>query len=389
MNRQIDINALRHARPPQGPAVAEKKGIPLMRRLEAMLQKDISFTGKAFGDKEKESFYLEIGSLTGAGLDIRTALQLVRDEQQRPKVKAILATILDRIVTGSSLSAAMRSDGHFTPYEYHTLEIGEETGKLQAVLQQLSQYFKARIRQRRQIIGALTYPMIVLTVAACSIVFMMNFVVPMFSDVFKRFGGELPFLTRQVLHLSQFMQASAGKLALVSLAISAFLYLNRRKPLFKKYGDVLMQRTPGVRNIATKIYLARFTATMHLLLGSSVPLVQALALSRQIVGFYPLEAAIRKMEADILLGTPLHVSMAGFNIFPSKMVALVKVGEEVNELELFFKTLTERYSEEMDHQTAQLGKFIEPVIIVVLGLVVGLVLIAMYLPMFSVGNTMQ
>lgn len=125
-----------------------------------------------------------------------------------------------------------------------------------------------------------------------------------------------------------------------------------------------------------------------LCLCSSVPLVQALALSKQILGFYPLEQAVSQMEEDILKGIPLHESMAAHKVFPSKMVALVKVGE-VNELELFFKTLGERYSEELDFQTTQLSKFIEPVIIITLGLVVGVVLIAMYLPMFNMGNTIK
>ncbi|MGC4233515.1 MAG: type II secretion system F family protein [Niabella sp.] len=209
----------------------------------------------------------------------------------------------------------------------------------------------------------------------------------MFADVFKRFGGDLPYLTQQVLNISQFMQAWAGRLLLLLAVVIVILYVNRNKHWYKKYKDQLLQKLPVVKSIISKIYLGRFTSTMYLLLSAKVPLVQSLALSRQVIGFFPLEQVLAQMEDDILRGIPLHQSMADKKVFPSKMAALVKVGEEVNQLELFFKNLSERYSEDLDYQTAQLGKFIEPAISVILGLVVGVVLIAMYLPMFNMGNT--
>ncbi|MCF3107863.1 type II secretion system F family protein [Niabella sp. CC-SYL272] len=389
MNQPIDIHALKKQGSKEPQTAANKEARSFMKQLEGLLTREFTLFGKPFSDKIKESFYLELGSLMDAGLDIRTALQLIRDEQTKKAPKAILTTVLEKVVNGSSLSTAMRDNKNFTPYEYFTVEIGEETGKLNTVLQQLSVYYKAKIKQRRQIIGALTYPLIVLSVAFCSVFFMMNYVVPMFADVFQRFGGNLPFLTRQVLNASNFMQAAAGKLFLLLLAVIVFIALNRSKPWYKKYKDLLLQRTPVVKHIVSRIYLARFASTMQLLLGARVPLVQALSLSKQVMGFYPLEQALDQMEQDILKGLPLHESMSSKKVFPSKMVALVKVGEEVNELELFFKNLSDRYSEDLDYQTTQLSKFIEPVIIIVLGLVVGVVLIAMYLPMFNMGNTIQ
>ena len=391
MNQPIDIKSLKSlanqekGQDPKG----QEESLSFMKRLEIILSKDIRLFGKPFSDKIKESFYLELGSLMDAGLDIRTALQLIRDEQAKKVPKSILTTILQKVISGSSLSSAMRDNCSFTPYEYFTVEIGEETGKLNTVLQQLSVFYKAKIKQRRQIIGALTYPIIVMCVAFCAVFFMMNYVVPMFADVFKRFGGDLPFLTRQVLNISNFMQAAAGKLFLVLLAVFIFISINHHKTWYKKYKDLLLQRLPFVKNIVSKIYLARFASTMQLLLGAKVPLVQALALGKQVMGYYPLEQALSQMEADLLKGLPLYESMATQKVFPSKMIALVKVGEEVNELELFFKNLSERYSEDLDYQTAQLSKFIEPAIIIILGLVVGVVLIAMYLPMFNMGNTIQ
>lgn len=391
MNSPIDIKSLHKLSASEKKNEVADKQDPasFIKQLENIMSKDINLFGKPFSDKIKESFYLELGSLVEAGLDIRTSLELIRDEQSKKAPKAILSEIVDKVINGSSLSAAMKQNKNFTPYEYFTIEIGEETGKLVTVLKQLSEYYKSKIKQRRQIIGALTYPLIVLSVAFLSVSFMMNYVVPMFADVFKRFGGELPFLTRQVLNMSEFVQAWAGKLLLLIAALAVFFYINRYKHWYKKYRDLLLLKTPLVKNIVSKIYLSRFSSTMQLLLGAKVPLVQALELSKQVMAFYPLEQALKEMEDDILKGVPLHQSMAGKKIFPSKMVALVKVGEEVNQLELFFKTLYERYSEELDYQTTQLSKFVEPLIIIILGLVVGVVLVAMYLPMFNMGSTIE
>lgn len=389
MNEPINIKSLHRTNGGEKTASYKDAGPEknFMKRIEELLSKDISLFGSAFSDKLKESFYLELGSLMEAGLDIRSALQLIRDEQTKKTPKAILTELLDKVVSGKTLSVALKENKNFTAYEYFTVEIGEETGKLVAVLQQLSIYYKSKIKQRRQIISALTYPIIVLSVAFVSVSFMMNYVVPMFADVFKRFGSDLPYLTQVVLDISKFVQAWAGRMVLLLALFIIIIMANRKKPWYQKNKDLLLQKMPLVKNIVSKIYLSRFASTMQLLLSAKVPLVQGLSLSKQVMGFYPLERALSQMEADILKGVPLHQSMAGQKVFPPKMVALVKVGEEVNQLELFFKTLSDRYSEELDYQTTQLSKFIEPAIIVILGLVVGIVLIAMYLPMFNMGNT--
>ncbi|MCH5718173.1 type II secretion system F family protein [Niabella hibiscisoli] len=387
MSDRIDIKALQQPGNKEQTSLSTEDRKSLMKRIEELLSKDISLFGSPFSDKLKESFYLELGSLMEAGLDIRSALQLIRDEQTKKTPKATLTELLDKVVSGTTLSVALKENKNFTAYEYFTVEIGEETGKLVAVLQQLSVYYKSKIKQRRQIVSALTYPLIVLSVAFVSVSFMMNYVVPMFADVFKRFGSDLPYLTQVVLDISKFVQAWAGRIVIIVALLIVFMVANRKKPWYQKNKDLLLQKLPLVKNIASKIYLSRFASTMQLLLSAKVPLVQGLSLSKQVMGFYPLERALSQMEADILKGMPLHQSMAAQKIFPPKMVALVKVGEEVNQLELFFKTLSDRYSEELDYQTTQLSKFIEPAIIVILGFVVGIVLIAMYLPMFNMGNT--
>lgn len=390
MSEPIQIKSLRHTANSNRLPVDKKKqdisGLGLMQQLEQLLSKDITILNKPFPDKTKAALYQELAVLMNAGLDIKNSLQLIKEEQTKKAAKDILTEQLDKVINGKSLSAALKENNNFTAYEYFTIEIGEETGKLVPVLQQLSIYYKSRIKQRRQIISALTYPLIVLSVAFLSVSFMMNYVVPMFADVFKRFGGDLPYLTQRILDISQFMQAWAGRITALTLITIAMLYFNRKKHWYKKSKDLLLTRVPIVKNIVSRIYLARFASTMQLLLSAKVPLIQALGLSKQVMDFYPLEQALVQMEDDILKGLPLYESMSGKKIFPHKMVALVKVGEEVNQLELFFKNLSDQYTEDLDYQTTQLSKFIEPAIIIILGLVVGIVLIAMYLPMFNMSN---
>ena len=393
MKRPLSIDTLQNAQQKYNPSkdiIKVNTNEPsLLEKLEHLLSKDISFFGKPFSDKIKESFYLELGSLMKAGLDIKTALELIGDEQPQKAAKAIMRRVLEKVLAGKSLSSALKEDKNFTAYEYFTVEIGEETGRLITVLQRLSSYYKNKIKQKRQIISALTYPAIVLSVAFLSVTFMMNYVVPMFADAFKRFGGDLPFLTQQVLNISHFMHNWMPVIVPAFIAFTAFILINRRKKWYKAYKDRVILRIPVVSTIVSKIYMTRFASTMHLLLSAKIPMVQGLDLCRQIIGFYPLANAISNIERDILRGDTLYQSMTTQKIFSSKMVALVKVGEEVNQLEIFFGELAERYTEEIDYQSAQLSKFIEPVIIITLGLVVGLILIAMYLPMFKMGNTID
>jgi type IV pilus assembly protein PilC len=354
--------------------------------LWALLNKDIRLFGSGLADKIKEGYYLELSTLLAAGIDIRGALELIRDEQPKKKHRLLFGRILDRIVAGSTLSSAMRTEGLFTPYEYFSVQIGEETGKLVTVLSELTVYYKKKIDQTRQIIGALTYPVLVMVVAAVAVGFMMAYVVPMFADVLKRFGGELPFITRLVLHFS-FLLKKFSLLLLMLLAGAAALVLSQRKKnWFRKWSSALILRIPVIGDIVRKIYISRFANTMSLLIGSRIPMMQSIQLVRQMVGFYPIERSLTEVGANILSGMPLYKSLGSHAVYPRKMISLLKVGEEVNQLDTFFNRISLQYSAEVQYQTDLLSKFLEPLIIVVLGLAVGVILIAMYLPLFKLGQ---
>lgn len=386
MSKSIDLKVLKEKRTSGQQPAAVSDG---EKEKDNIFTRDIVLLSNLFPDKAKELFYAELGTLLEAGLDIKASLDLVKKEQRKKSVAGILQKIDTKVTNGSSLSSALQAETCFTAYEYFSVQIGEETGKLVEVLLQLSLYYKKKISQRRQVVSALTYPCIVLLVAFSAIFFMMNYVVPMFSDVFKRFGGQLPFITRCIVDFSSFIKQHAGTGALLSVVVTGCIIAFRKKPWYKKMMSSFVLKIPVVKDLVLKVYLSRFSATLSLLTGARVPLLQAIGLTRQMIGFYPLTAALIQMEEDIVKGLPFYECLEQHKLFPPRMVALIRVGEEVNQLPLFFDKITTQYSNDIEYQTGLLSKLIEPAIILILGVVVGVVLIAMYLPLFNMGETIK
>jgi type IV pilus assembly protein PilC len=349
------------------------------------LNRDLTFSS-GIPDKIKESIYQELAVLLEAGVNIRSSLELIRDSQKKGAHKKALDIILEKLINGSSLSDSLDYTQLFTAYECFSIRIGEETGKLNHILRELALYFKKRIKQRRQIVGALTYPGIILSVALAAIIFMVSYVVPMFSDVFKRFGGDLPYPTKLVLYISRFVREYLFVCLLISAAFVFIIFSIRKSVQYRSISSFLLLRTPIVNSLISKIYLSRFANTMSLLISSRIPILKGLDMCRHIIGFYPIECSLIQIESRVMEGVSLNEALAGHSIYPAKMISMIKVGEDVNQLELFFSKIAEQYSEEVEYQTGLLSKAMEPLIIILLGLVVGAILIAMYLPLFKLGQ---
>jgi len=353
----------------------------------SFLNKDISLFGNSLSDKKKEAYYHELHILLTAGVDIRSTLELIAAEQTSEKDRLLFQSIRDKVTEGSTLSDAMNGTGKFSAYEYHSLRIGEESGKLATVLEELTNFFQSNINLRRQIVGALTYPGIVLCTSFGAIFFMLNFIVPMFADVFKRFGGKLPFITALIVDISNWLGDYFYILFILTVSIIGFLYSQRNQLWFRKFFSSILLRTPFVGEMIQKIYMARLCHSMALLIGAKIPIVRALGLVKQMIGFYPIEESLGKIEDDVIQGMALNKSLTAFPIYPKRLVSLIKVGEEVNQLESFFGKIAKQYSEDVEHQTRLISSMIEPFMIIFLGLIVGVILIAMYLPLFQLSTT--
>jgi type IV pilus assembly protein PilC len=350
------------------------------------LNKDIKLFGTAFNDKKKERFYSELHILFSAGVDIRSALELIEEEQSKEKDRQLFTSVKEDVIAGKSLSKALQETGLFTMYEYYSLQIGEESGRLTEILAELSTFFNKKIQQKRQLTSALSYPMVVLVASFGAIFFMMRFVVPMFSDVFKRFKGELPAFTKLIIRVSDIMGGYALYFFLIVAVIGIFMYTQRQAIWFRNYGAKLILKTPVMKDMIGKIYLARFCQSMNLLISARTPLITAIDLVRKMVGFYPIESSLELVQQDVLKGTPLHISLAKFSIYNRRMISLLKVAEEVNQLDTMFARLSKQYTDEVEHQTSILGSLIEPLMIIFLGVLVAVILVAMYLPLFQMGS---
>ncbi|MCT1526447.1 type II secretion system F family protein [Sphingobacterium hotanense] len=351
------------------------------------MNSDISFGNRQLTDKKKEEFYLEFSTLLLSGIDIRTAFDLILVDQKKGKRSNIFELIRNDVILGASLSQGIENSAKFSNYEIQSIKIGEETGKLAEILKELAIYYKSKIAQRRKIISALTYPIIVMCTSFGAVFFMLKFVVPMFADVFNRFGGELPWITAQILNLSNFIDKTFIYFLLVIVGLIVLLYYHRKKRWFRKWSANIILRIPVVKDIVKKIHLSRFANTMRLLISTNTPLLQSLQLIRQMSDFYPIHESLGPIEEAVLHGQSLHASLDKFPFYPKKMIQLIKVGEEVKKLDFFFEKISQQYTDEVEYQTSTLSTLLEPLIIIFLGLIVGLILIAMYLPMFQMSNS--
>jgi len=369
----------------------QKKKNPLKEKEKAglldFLSKDISFGKGKLSDKKKEGFYNELGTLIRSGIDIRSALELTSGSYTQKKDVELFSAVQEQVIAGKSLSETMQAESKFSPYEYYSVKIGEETGKLGEVLGELAKYYKSKISQQRKIIGAITYPLLVLFTSFAAVFFMIKFVVPMFADVFKRFGGKLPYITSLIVSFSDWFDRYIYLMLVILVAIVILYFINRNKFWFKKGAALLLLRIPVVGEITRKVYLARFANTMRLLTETNTPLLQALELVRQMITFYPVENSLRLAEKDILLGSSLSAALSKYGFYPAKFIQMIKIAEEVNRLEYFFEQLAEQYTEEVEYKTNAISGLLEPLIIIFLGLVVGVILIAMYLPMFQMSSS--
>lgn len=386
---KVDISRYKkaHSHSSKRRAQSSKDNVVSQFDLVAFLNKDISFGNKQLSDKKKEEFYLEFSTLLLSGIDIRTAFDLILIDQRNKKGRSVFEQIKDSVINGSSLSEAMYRSNKFSTYEVKSIEIGEETGKIGDILKELALYFKSRISQRRKIVGALTYPIIVLLTSFAAVFFMLKFVVPMFAEVFNKFGGELPWVTQLILNVSQLIDDTFYINTILIVGVIAFIYYHQNKPWFRKWSSWIILKIPIVNEIVKKVHLARFSNTMRLLISANIPLIQAIQMLQQMTEFYPIQQSLVKVEHMILHGQNLYTSLEEFSIYPKKMIQLIRVGEEINRLDFFFEAISQQYTEEIEYKTSTISTVLEPLIIIFLGLIVGLILVAMYLPMFQMSNS--
>lgn len=353
----------------------------------AFLKKEITF-GNGFSNKLKEDFYTELSVLLEAGVSLKDGLDLLKKSQKKQRAKEILNSLSTDLVKGKSLSKATSNHKAFTEYEYYSLKIGEETGTLALVTKQLSNFFLRKNQQQRDIISALTYPVIVFSTALLVVLFMLSFVVPMFQDIFRQNKVELPGITKFIISMSEFVKSYGFiiiALLLLPLIIRSFF---NKKMWYRQFKDRLLLKIPFLGNFIKTVYLSQFTQAVALLSSAKVPVVNSIQLVKKMIQFRPLQNALTSVEASILKGETLSVSLESHPIFSNKMIAMVKVAEQTNQTEFIFERLNTQYHDQVQRQSKMMSTIMEPLIIVFVGVMVGIILVAMYLPMFKLGTVL-
>ena len=361
------------------------KTVKIKPKKTNFLNKEIQFS-TGFSDKKKERFYKELSILIQSGIDFKQALEILVEQYKSKTDKNLISTIKQQVIQGKSLHEAMQSSGKFSAYEYYSVKIGEETRKLDKVLIELQKYFDRKIKMRRQLISVFTYPSFVLAVTFGVLYFMMNNVVPMFSSVFKQFGAELPPLTQKIIKLSHNFSTISGVFIFSVIAIIAFHAFNKKKEWYRRFTSRVVLKTPFFGALIRKIYMSRLCQSLSLLLSAKTPLVTSLDLTHKMIDFYPIESSLTKVKADILKGVALGDSLSKYPVYDHKFVSMIKVAEQINKLDNMFERLSEQYNEEIEHETKMIGVVLEPLIIIIIGLIVGVIMIAMYSPMFDLSK---
>ncbi len=361
-------------------------GESILQKVLKILSKDLG--GNKLKDSQKESFFSELALLLEAGLNIKASLDLVLDQTKKEKHKKIFQSIIDNITLGMKFSDSLNVLSQFSDYEYYSVRIGEESGTLIKVLKGLAGFYNQKIKQKRTIIGALTYPAVILITALLAVTFMLVYMVPLFDDVFKRIGGDLPWLTQIILQVSEGFSSYFMTFLIIIGLLFGLHFRFRNKLKYKQIYFSILLRIPVLGDLIRESNILRLSQSLSLLMDSKVPLIEALKLSRKMINFHPVTFALESVERRIYQGKSLYEGMSEHPIFSKRMVSLIKVGEESNQLGMILSKFALQKEDELQHKAKMLGNVIEPLIIVFLGVFVAIILIAMYLPMFQLSTSM-
>lgn len=338
---------------------------------------------RKISDKKKAFIYKDLAILLKAGIDFKTSLTIIKDQQKNKKDKKLLEYLLENVVKGKPLYETMHMSENFSDYEVFSVKIGEETHMLGAILEELQKYFERKVKLRKQVLSILAYPAFIMILTFATLYFMLTYVVPLFESVFNQFNKELPKLTKTIIYFSENIDLYFIVFILVVLISMVFYYALRTKESFKNIKSKIILKLPFFGKLIREIYLARFCQAMALLMVSKTSLLEALSLVKQMINFYPVTKALEKVETDIYKGNSLGESLSKFKIFDNNMISMIKVAEQINQLDTMFLKLSKHYEEEVDYKTKIIGTIIEPVLILIIGGIVGIIMISMYAPMFD------
>jgi type IV pilus assembly protein PilC len=335
-------------------------------------------------------FTRQFSAMTSAGLALVTCLDILGGQSDNKKLGASVKQVSSDIQGGSTLAEAMQKH----PKIFNTLYVnmvaaGEASGSLDTVLSRLADYLEKSDALIRKIKGAMTYPVIVLCVAVAATIAMLTFVVPTFAQMFTESGGSLPLPTKIVMDISNFLQKFGPLMLLMAVGIAVAISYYYKTPDGKLRIDILKLKLPVFGDLERKSSISRFSQTLSTLLTSGVTILDALSITAKTAGNKVLELGILRTLERISGGQTIAEPLKETGVFPPMVIHMIAVGEKTGDLAEMLKKISEFYQEEVDAAIEALTSIIEPIMIIVMGIVIGGILIAMYLPMFDMIGTIK
>ena len=331
----------------------------------------------------------QLGVMIGAGLPVVTSLRLLAEQGDRAPLRHTLHDVARLVEAGSTLAEATAAHGDVFPALYRTLvRAGETGGVLEAVLHRLAAHLEQAAKLRRTVLGALAYPVVVVTAAVTVTAVLLGWVVPVFAGVFAAAGGSLPTPTRVVLALSNAFRAQWPALVAGAGAGAVALTVASHTEHGRLLRDRALLHVPGLGDLLAKAAVARATRTLGTLLACGVAILDALDMAARTAGNRVVEEAFARARSGLACGRPLAAPLAECPVIPAMARQMVAVGEATGTLDVMLARVADTYDDEVQAAAAALLTLLEPALILFLGLVVGGLVIAMYLPIFRLGTVL-
>lgn len=338
------------------------------------------------GIKHRAVFASKMGALVSTGVPIIRSIDLMASQQKLPLFKRALESVSLELNQGSSLGSAMRAwPNVFDRLTIAMVEAGEAGGVLDETLRRLGQLLEQNAKLQNKIKGALAYPIAVLVIAIAVFLGMMLFIIPIFADLYAQLGGELPAFTQFFVNISNILRSSASIFVLAGLAIAIFLFVRFYRTHYgRRRVDALMLKLPLFGDLIQKTATARFCRTYSSLTRAGVPILLSLDVVRDITGNTIIADTIANSREDVMQGIPLSVALGRTKAFPELALSMLSIGEETGEMDSMLSKVADFYEDEVENATKALTSLLEPMMIIVVGGIVGVILVAMYLPMFNI-----
>ncbi|OGR83706.1 MAG: hypothetical protein A2901_07225 [Elusimicrobia bacterium RIFCSPLOWO2_01_FULL_54_10] len=340
--------------------------------------------------KDLVLFSRQLSTLVGAGVPLVQGLTILGDQIENPTFKKVVVGLRMDIEAGMGIADTMKKyPKAFDNLYVSMIRAGELGGILDTILDRLSGYLEATEELKAKVKSAMMYPIVVLTIAIAITWFLLIFIIPKFKEMFSSFGKELPAPTQMLLSLSEFLQVYWYiyiPAPIVLFIIAKFLL--KKRPIAKKF-DAMLLRLPIFGMILKKTSVAKFTRTFSTLIKAGVPILQALDTVAQTAGNIVVEEAVLTAKLAIREGERIAKPLAASKVFPTMVVSMISIGEETGNLDAMLSKIADFYESEVDAAVEGLTSMIEPLVIVFMGLVIGTIVVAMFLPMFNMAGAVD